>query len=370
MRNAVGCGSRSVGERVSSVAAGPSPLAELDAASDLGLMRRRTHPSSAEPAPRVFEYRSRFHHDLESLEAEATDMAGLARRSLELSLDALDRGDVSLCEAVVEGDDEVDRRYQQVHAPRPVDATPAIPGYLCSPPARRIVGPRRSGIVQRTRTCASHGSSREGGRGRVVETTSTSRDVRCRVVDVAVQKGRRRATSSRSGYGTATPASSCTPRPAAMTPMMAARWPTPIEFGDGRVGVHGGERGDHRSGRQRRPRVRPQRRTHRDAGREPHDALAVDDHRHLAPCGQLVQPGGQAALGGVVHRRRTQLGGRQRRLDDTDARLVEGVGGGHAPWTRQRRRARRDAPSPTRRRPPLGPVRPGPRPRPAEHRQS
>jgi phosphate transport system protein len=70
----------------------------------------------AEPAPRAFEYRSQFHHDLESLEAEVTDMAVLARRALELSLDALDRGDVSLCQAVVEGDDEVDRRYRQIEA--------------------------------------------------------------------------------------------------------------------------------------------------------------------------------------------------------------------------------------------------------------
>jgi phosphate transport system protein len=65
----------------------------------------------------VFEYRPRFHHDLESLEAAATNMAVLARRALELSLDAVDRGgDVSLCAAVVEGDDEVDRRYRQIEA--------------------------------------------------------------------------------------------------------------------------------------------------------------------------------------------------------------------------------------------------------------
>ena len=49
--------------------------------------------------------------DLESLEAEVTDMAVLARQSLRRSLDVLDGNDASLSEAVIRGDDEVDRRY-------------------------------------------------------------------------------------------------------------------------------------------------------------------------------------------------------------------------------------------------------------------
>ena len=43
-------------------------------------------------------------------------MAATARRSLELSLEALDRDDLSLCESVIAGDAELNRRYRQIEA--------------------------------------------------------------------------------------------------------------------------------------------------------------------------------------------------------------------------------------------------------------
>ena len=43
-------------------------------------------------------------------------MAVLARRSIELSMDALSHSDASLSEAVIAGDDDLDRRNQQIEA--------------------------------------------------------------------------------------------------------------------------------------------------------------------------------------------------------------------------------------------------------------
>jgi phosphate transport system protein len=83
-------------------------------------MSHGTHPEPAPPAPRSFDVRPHFHQDLESLEAEVTDMAALARQSLQRSLDVLDGNDASLSEAVIRGDDELDQRYQQIES-RAVD---------------------------------------------------------------------------------------------------------------------------------------------------------------------------------------------------------------------------------------------------------
>jgi phosphate transport system protein len=62
----------------------------------------------------VVETRPRFHHDLEALEEQMRDMAGCARRSLELSMQALAEADTALAASVIAGDDDIDSRYQDI----------------------------------------------------------------------------------------------------------------------------------------------------------------------------------------------------------------------------------------------------------------
>jgi phosphate transport system protein len=78
-------------------------------------MHRPKYRRTAAPAtPPVVEYRSLLHRDLASLEAQMTGMATLAERSLELAHEALKGNDVALCEAVIAGDDDLDRLYHEI----------------------------------------------------------------------------------------------------------------------------------------------------------------------------------------------------------------------------------------------------------------
>ncbi|MFB3739139.1 MAG: phosphate signaling complex protein PhoU [Candidatus Velamenicoccus archaeovorus] len=58
--------------------------------------------------------RSRFHEDLEALEAEIQAMGELAEHAVGRAVDALVRGDEALAASVIEEDDAVDERYLRV----------------------------------------------------------------------------------------------------------------------------------------------------------------------------------------------------------------------------------------------------------------
>ena len=60
------------------------------------------------------ELRSRFHHELDALEAEVIELGLLAAESVRLAVDALVRRDSGQIQRVIEGDDEIDRRYMDV----------------------------------------------------------------------------------------------------------------------------------------------------------------------------------------------------------------------------------------------------------------
>jgi phosphate transport system protein len=75
-------------------------------------LRRRFAPTPAPASPPV-EVRPHFHHDLEVLEELMRDMAGLARGSLVVSMQALAESDNALAASVIAADDDIDRLYQE-----------------------------------------------------------------------------------------------------------------------------------------------------------------------------------------------------------------------------------------------------------------
>jgi phosphate transport system protein len=77
-------------------------------------LRRRSTPAPAPVAPAAVENRPHFHRDLDALEEQMRDMADSARRSLELSLRALAASDPAQAGSVIEGDDDIDRRCQEI----------------------------------------------------------------------------------------------------------------------------------------------------------------------------------------------------------------------------------------------------------------
>jgi phosphate uptake regulator len=62
----------------------------------------------------MHEVRRRFHEELRALEGEVQQEGTQARLLLERALQALARGDLAICEAVISGDDEVDQLYLDV----------------------------------------------------------------------------------------------------------------------------------------------------------------------------------------------------------------------------------------------------------------
>jgi phosphate transport system protein len=60
------------------------------------------------------EVRRRFHEELRALEDEVQRTGTQAQRLLEQALQALTRRDLTLCEAVIRGDDEVDQLYLDI----------------------------------------------------------------------------------------------------------------------------------------------------------------------------------------------------------------------------------------------------------------
>jgi phosphate transport system protein len=60
------------------------------------------------------EVRRRFHEELRALEDEVQRTGTQAQRLLEQALQALTRRDLTLCDAVIRGDDEVDQLYLDV----------------------------------------------------------------------------------------------------------------------------------------------------------------------------------------------------------------------------------------------------------------
>jgi phosphate transport system protein len=60
------------------------------------------------------EVRRRFHEELRALEDDVQRTGTQAQRLLEQALQALTRRDLAVCEAVIMGDDEVDRLYLDV----------------------------------------------------------------------------------------------------------------------------------------------------------------------------------------------------------------------------------------------------------------
>jgi phosphate transport system protein len=60
------------------------------------------------------EVRRRFHEELRALEGEVQRTGTQAQRLLEQALQALAHSDLAVCEAVISGDDEVDRLYLDV----------------------------------------------------------------------------------------------------------------------------------------------------------------------------------------------------------------------------------------------------------------
>ena len=62
----------------------------------------------------MVEVRKRFHEELEALESEVIELGLLAAESVRLAVDALVRRDTGQIQRVIEGDDEIDRRYLDV----------------------------------------------------------------------------------------------------------------------------------------------------------------------------------------------------------------------------------------------------------------
>ena len=60
------------------------------------------------------EARRRFHEELRALEDEVQRTGTQAQRLLEQALQALTHRDLTLCEAVIRGDDEVDQLYLDI----------------------------------------------------------------------------------------------------------------------------------------------------------------------------------------------------------------------------------------------------------------
>ena len=60
------------------------------------------------------ELRTAFHRDVDRLEQDLQAMDDLARRALERATRALATDDQTLCQAVVDADDEIDRRYLDI----------------------------------------------------------------------------------------------------------------------------------------------------------------------------------------------------------------------------------------------------------------
>ena len=58
--------------------------------------------------------RARFHEELESLELDILAMGGLAERAVGRAIDALERGDDDLAEAVISEDDAIDEKYLSI----------------------------------------------------------------------------------------------------------------------------------------------------------------------------------------------------------------------------------------------------------------
>lgn len=77
-------------------------------------LRRRSIPSVAPVPPPAVESRPEFHRDLQALEALTRAMADSACRSLEVSLRALAASDAAPAGSVNAGDDEIDRRYEEI----------------------------------------------------------------------------------------------------------------------------------------------------------------------------------------------------------------------------------------------------------------
>src|SRR5437879_1289504 len=62
----------------------------------------------------TMELRSRFHQELESLEAKVIELGLLAAEAVRLAVDALVRRDGGQIQRVIDGDDEIDNRYLDV----------------------------------------------------------------------------------------------------------------------------------------------------------------------------------------------------------------------------------------------------------------
>ena len=75
---------------------------------------RRRRARQAEPATPPVESRTRFHRDLAALEEQISDMGRRARRALDAAVQALAASDPAQAQAVIDGDDDIDRRYQEI----------------------------------------------------------------------------------------------------------------------------------------------------------------------------------------------------------------------------------------------------------------
>jgi phosphate transport system protein len=62
----------------------------------------------------MIETRQRFHKQLAALEEDVQQMGAQAQQLLRTALRGLSQGDLAVCEEVVRGDDEVDRRYLDI----------------------------------------------------------------------------------------------------------------------------------------------------------------------------------------------------------------------------------------------------------------
>src|SRR2546429_8495440 len=60
------------------------------------------------------ELRHRFHQELDALEAEVDELGIMAAETVRLAVDALVRRDDGQIQRVIDGDDEIDRRYMDV----------------------------------------------------------------------------------------------------------------------------------------------------------------------------------------------------------------------------------------------------------------
>lgn len=77
------------------------------------MTRMRHHPPPSPIEPRV-ELRAQYQRELDALEGQLRTMEAEARHLLALALRALATNDAASCEAVVRGDDDIDRRYVEI----------------------------------------------------------------------------------------------------------------------------------------------------------------------------------------------------------------------------------------------------------------